>query len=147
MKHPQTLAELRTELAETERQLAEMRKQTVKRDRLVALIRQWEALYEPPVKKQPKPHATPTVTVPTTVTKLPEDTGNLGYIVHAIRTKGPQEIGELLVNIRQLGWEGSGNDAIDKKRLHSTIYTNRPKVVKNASGKWEVAADQERAAS
>jgi hypothetical protein len=129
---PTTIAELKTELAETDKRLTGLRTLVARRDRLAALIRQWEALYDSPAKKTPKKH-------PAAVTKMPEPSGTTGYALHVLRTKGPSTLDEILQESRRLGWVGSGNDAVDKKRLYAAMFSKPEECGKGPDGKWRMS--------
>jgi hypothetical protein len=50
---------------------------------------------------------------------------------------GQKDINGLLQEVRSLGWQGSGEDATDKKRLYVALYREKEKFALS-NGKWRL---------
>jgi hypothetical protein len=123
---PETLAELKAELAEVDARLTELRSLTAKRARIASLIRQWEALFESGRKKQRRPHPMAAETSKPFDGKESRGSSSGDYAEAAILSKGPLPIASLVDEMRVIGWTGSGDDATDRKRVYVALY-NRGK--------------------
>jgi hypothetical protein len=133
MKAPDKIAEVRAELVDIENRLAELRPLTARKERLAAFLRQYEALYSTAPKKQAK--AATAVTPVRPVETVAPGATIAQYILHALKQKGPMDIGGLLAATRSVGWAGSGDDKIDKKRLYAAMRADG-RFHKDAGGKW-----------
>lgn len=60
------------------------------------------------------------------------------YLEMALKKNGPLPIGELLTAVRAEGWQGSGEDAIDKRRLYVPLYREKEKFKLGSNGKWSL---------
>jgi hypothetical protein len=116
---PETIDELRAELSQIDARLAELRGLTAKRARIASLVRQWEALYESGKKKR-KVHAIANMSAQPTTARLPITTGD--YAEQAIKAQGPLPIADLVDHMRLLGWNGSGDNVTDRKRVYVSLY-------------------------
>jgi hypothetical protein len=134
MKAPSSITDIRAELADIESKIAELRTLTARRERLVALLRQFDALYGATPKKQTKQAATtPEVKQPE---QVPSGATNAHYIAHVLLGKGPMDMSQILREVRLLGWTGSGDDPVDKKRLYAAMHGD-PRFKKTGEGnKW-----------
>jgi len=60
------------------------------------------------------------------------------YIELALAQNGPLAIGDLLTAVRKDGWQGSGDDAVDKKRLYVALYREKEKFNHDPDGRWSL---------
>jgi hypothetical protein len=135
----ETIQGLRAELDHIDKQLSEYKRLVTRRTRIAALIRSWEALYNTDSKKKQTKSARKTAAI--------SATGTAGFAEVALETKGPMFIGQLLIAARELGWEGSGDDTVDKKRLYVAMH-RQSRFEHLPDGKWKIReVQQARAAS
>ena len=58
-----------------------------------------------------------------------------GFAYNVLRITGSLTLNYLLAEMRKAGWTGSGNDAIDKKRIYAAIY-NKEGFFERDGEKW-----------
>jgi hypothetical protein len=58
------------------------------------------------------------------------------YLRAAITRHGPMPIAEILRAVRADGWQGSGKDKIDKKRLRVVLYRDKSAFRSLGDGRW-----------
>jgi hypothetical protein len=144
MSRPETLKDLKEELASIDGQLAGLRALTVRRTRIAGLIRQWEALYESKKKRKTAKPSLEAVAKRKVLT--PTAKTNADYAAQAIQKKGPLKIAQLVEEVRALGWVGSGDDVVDRKRIYVSMYETKGRFSRDNKGNWSIAREQAEAA-
>jgi hypothetical protein len=140
MNKTRVLADLKTELAKTEKRLEKFNQMVAERNHLLDLIKAWEMAF--PDRNGNRSEAKPSgLTQP--VTRTPVLEGSTEHFAYrSLIEFGPLGTGPLLVSIRQKGWRGSGDDKKDSDRLYQAMKRRKGMFGRTKDGRWfAVTAD------
>jgi hypothetical protein len=122
------------EIADLEKQLAayailqQRRSQLLEIKRLAAAAGLWG--------NRPKSSGNGHSPMPSPKTRRVKTTADLLSAILA--EKGPLSNADVLAEARGRGYEGSGNDSVDKKRLLAALYMTKTLFHRLEDGKWEL---------
>ena len=127
-----SLVKVHEELAEIDRKLAGYQELIQRRQdlqQLRMLLLRLDGIEAKADKKES--HAPPLSALPP-----PDRWTHSDHLQAALRKNGPLPITQLLIAVRGNGWQGSGDDAIDKRRLYVPLYREKEKFRLSEDGKW-----------
>jgi hypothetical protein len=124
-----TAQELRAELAELDSKLAEYKTLVNRRADIAQLLDLTERLFGGGTTGPPAGADRPSANVKRLST-------HADFLAQAL-VAGPKDINEILREVRALGWKGSGEDAIDKRRLYVALYRDKARF-SLANGRWRL---------